>query len=87
MAARDEVLDDAVWKLLDGEPVDALARVKAAARMSAPRGMPERAWLIAAAATCVRPDLDQRDYVGWRRDARVIKYCALNNAAAAGVEK
>lgn len=76
IAARDAVIDDAMWKLLAREGDGALAAIKEAARMPAPTGMPERAWLIAAAATCSSANAaTQQEYRGWRRDPRVAKFC------------
>ena len=74
MAARDAVIDDATWALLDGAPERALTRIKEADAMPSPRAMPERAWTIAAAASCARDPLT-KDYSGWRRDPRVRLYC------------
>jgi hypothetical protein len=77
IAARDEVIDDAMWALLLGDADQAVARVKDASRMQAPTGMPERSWRIAAAAGCAEPDLHaQRQYIGWRDDPRVARFCA-----------
>jgi hypothetical protein len=88
IAARDDVIDDAMWKLIDGDAERAVARIKEAARMPAPTGMPERAWLVAAAASCTRNDpAAQRDYSGWRSDVRVRRYCALNTPATFAVKK
>ncbi len=77
IGARDEVIDEAMWQLLLGDGKTAVARVQDAARMTAPTGMPERSWRIAAAASCAQRDARaQRQYVGWRDDPRVTRYCA-----------
>ena len=75
LAARDGAIDDATWELLNGAPERALARVKEAAAMPSPRGMPERAWLIAAGAVCTRPGPPSSEYTVWQRDPRVQRYC------------
>jgi hypothetical protein len=77
LATRDAVIDDATWELLDGAPDRAVARIKEAAAMPSPRGMPERAWLIAAAAVCARRDPHDPSYAKWRTDPHVARYCAL----------
>jgi hypothetical protein len=83
IAARDEVIDDAMWQLLLGDGERAVARVKDAARMPAPTGMPERSWRIAAAAGCAQRDPSaQRQYAGWRDDARVREFCVRVGALA-----
>jgi hypothetical protein len=83
IAARDEVIDDAMWALLLGDADQAVARVKDAARMPAPTGMPERSWRIAAAAGCAQRDEPARQqYRGWRDDPRVAKFCAKMGVAA-----
>jgi len=87
LAARDEVLDDAMWQLALGRPDDALSHVKRAQSMPAPTAMPERAWHIAAAASCALEGPDTRHYAGWRDDARVRAFCTLNKPASAPVKK
>lgn len=74
VAARDGVIDDATFELLNLQPDRALARIKQAAAMPSPRGMPERAWLVGAAAACA---LHAPDYAGWARDPRVERYCHI----------
>ncbi len=85
--ARDDVLDDALWQLALGRPADALSHVRRAAAMRAPDGVPERAWRIAAAASCALDGAGTRQYAGWRDDPRVREYCALNKPAGASVKK
>ena len=88
LAARDEVIDDALWSLALGDGARAVARVQEASRMPAPRAMPERAWHIAAAGSCASDPPERAQYVGFRRDdARVVKLCALNKAASGAVKK
>lgn len=72
LAARDATVDDATWELLNGEPDRAIVRIRQAAAMPSPTGMPERAWLIGAGAGCLT---NQREYAGWRRDPRVARFC------------
>ena len=88
LAARDEVIDDALWSLALGDGARAVARVQEASRMPAPTAMPERAWHVAAAGSCASDPPGREQYVGWRRDdARVVKFCALNKRVAAAVKK
>jgi len=88
LAARDEVIDDALWSLALGDGARAVARVQEASRMPAPTAMPERAWHVAAAGSCASDPPGREQYVGWRRDdARVVKFCALNKRDAAAVKK
>jgi hypothetical protein len=88
LAARDEVIDDALWSLAFGDGARAVARVQEASRMPAPTAMPERAWHIAAAGSCASDPPERAQYVGFRRDdTRVIKFCALNKRDGAPVKK
>lgn len=76
-----------MWQLALGRPAEALSHVKRASAMRAPTGLPERAWRIAAAASCALEGPDTRQYAGWRDDARVRAFCTLNKPASPPVKK
>jgi hypothetical protein len=84
---RDDRIDDAMWKLMLGEAPEALEVIKDVARMPAATVVPQRAWRIAAAATCAAGD-PPAEYRYWRQnDTRVRKFCQLNTSAAVAVKK